>query len=81
MEHKTYNTKLMNNAKWKRLFLVIFSRIAYIQYCEINDFFSSSVSMLKTNIPHDGYDYNDYNDCIDNCLFETGEYAVSYRKI
>jgi hypothetical protein len=76
-----FNTKYMNNAKWKKLFLVLCSHIGYIKYCEIHDFFSSSRIFLKRNLQNTAYKNYIYTDCIDNCLFETGEYAVSYREI
>jgi hypothetical protein len=78
---KTYDNEFMNNSKWKRLFLTIFSNIDLITHCEVIDFFSSSIITLRTNSKNTEPEKYIYNDCIDNILFETGEYAVSYREI
>jgi hypothetical protein len=78
---KAYNNIFMNNSKWKRLFLTIFSNTDFIKYCEVNDFFSSSIIILKTNLQNIEYEKYIHNDCIDNRLFKTGEYSISYREI
>jgi hypothetical protein len=78
---ETYTARCMNNSKWKKLFLTIFSNIHFIKHCEIMDFFSGSIITLKTNSGNIEPGKYIYNDCVDNFLFETGEYAVSYREI
>jgi hypothetical protein len=77
----TYDNRFMNNSKWKKLFLTIFSNIDSIKHCEVIDFFSSSITTLKTNLGNIEPEKYIHNDCIDNILFETGEYTVSYREI
>jgi hypothetical protein len=76
-----YENKFMNNAKWKRIFLAIFSNTHCIKKCEIIDFFSNATITLKTNLQNIEPENYIFSDCIDNFLFETGEYAVSYREI
>jgi hypothetical protein len=78
---KTYGNRFMNNSKWKKLFLAIFSNIDLIKQCGVMDFFSSSIITLKTNLGDIEPEKYIYNDCIDNILFETGEYTVSYKEI
>jgi hypothetical protein len=78
---ETYNNGFMSNSKWKKLFLKIFSNIYLIKYCEVVDFFSSSIITLKTNLGNIDPKKYIHSDCIDNILFETGEHTVSYREI
>jgi hypothetical protein len=63
------------------LFLTICSNDDIIKSCEIIDFFSSTYIYLKSDLRNTDFDPYINADCIDDYLFETGEYAVSYREI
>jgi hypothetical protein len=76
-----YRNRFMNNSKWKKLFLAVFSNIHCIKQCEIMNFFDSAIITLKTDLQNIEVENYIFSDCIDNYLFETGEHAVSYREI
>ena len=71
----------MNNAKWKKCFLTVFSNIQFIKHCEIVDFFSNSIINTKTDLQDIEAEKYIFDDFIDNFLFIIGEYSVSYREI
>jgi hypothetical protein len=78
----SYENKYMNNSKWKKLFLTIFSNINIIKQCEIRDFFNSGYIYIKTNLNNIEYKNYIHNECIDNNLFSGSEYPVcNYKEI
>lgn len=65
---KTFNYRYMNNSKWKKLFITIFANTEIIQWCEVVDFFSSSVILTKTTAQNSKPEQYIYNNCIDDYL-------------
>jgi hypothetical protein len=76
---ETFDNKFMNNSKWKKVFMKIYSNVNIIKQCEAVDFFSSCINILNTNLQNpQEYIFDDF---VDNKIFIAGEYSISYREI
>jgi hypothetical protein len=77
---ESYENRFMSNAKWRKLFLTIYSNYDIIKSCEIIDFFSSTYIYLRNDLKDMDFDKYINADCIDNYLI-TGEYTISFKEI
>lgn len=75
-----FSNSFLNNAKWKKVFLTIFSNVDLVKQCEIKDFFSSCYVDLRTELQDVKFEKFIYSDYIDEFI-TTGEYPISYREI
>jgi|GEM_PF-148074 len=75
-----FSNSFLNNSKWRKLLLTIFSNTDLIQHCEINDFFSNCIVNLriqKKNIKFEDFIYSTHIDP----FITTADGPISYREI